>query len=216
MINTIRTTRAPRTCSSVAFWRRNPSPGDELKKTERAAWQQAESRARVGDSEESEDELADHEELQEKLRCRKKKAEVEAKNREVAEARWGMRRRRAVALPQVQVSGPRQHVARAADDVNSMLISRQLAEKNETTLTPSRAVAGTPSTRRAPKCSRSSTNIDLSRSSPDETSGGRGGLRRLTAALAGAPKCAGQGARTSGRDGDGLHPLSPERSACSR
>jgi hypothetical protein len=118
------------------------SQQDELKKTNERLEQQAES---LRESEEllksQQEELQQtNEELQEKASLlAKQKAEVEAKNREVEEARWAMEEKaEQLALTSKYKS---EFLANMSHELrtplNSMLIlSRQLAENNETTLTP--------------------------------------------------------------------------------
>ena len=118
------------------------SQQDELKKTNERLEQQAES---LRESEEllksQQEELQQtNEELQEKASLlAKQKAEVEAKNREVEEARWEMEEKaEQLALTSKYKS---EFLANMSHELrtplNSMLIlSRQLAENNETTLTP--------------------------------------------------------------------------------
>jgi HAMP domain-containing protein/CheY-like chemotaxis protein/signal transduction histidine kinase len=118
------------------------SQQDELKKTNERLEQQAES---LRESEEllksQQEELQQtNEELQEKASLlAKQKAEVEAKNREVEEARWEMEEKaEQLALTSKYKS---EFLANMSHELrtplNSMLIlSRQLAENHETTLTP--------------------------------------------------------------------------------
>jgi HAMP domain-containing protein/CheY-like chemotaxis protein/signal transduction histidine kinase len=118
------------------------SQQDELKKTNERLEQQAES---LRESEEllksQQEELQQtNEELQEKASLlAKQKAEVEAKNREVEESRWAMEEKaEQLALTSKYKS---EFLANMSHELrtplNSMLIlSRQLAENNEETLSP--------------------------------------------------------------------------------